>query len=76
MGSWNELLYALLLTSSEHNRTLPLAMRYFMQQFTFDFSAMFAMFAALVIYVVPSIILYIVLQEQIMSGIAAGAINE
>ena len=25
---------------------------------------------------VPSIILYIVLQEQIMSGIAAGAINE
>ena len=73
LGSWNELLYALLLTSSEHNRTLPLAMRYFMQQFTFDFSAMFA---ALVIYVVPSIILYIVLQEQIMSGIAAGAINE
>ena len=73
LGSWNELLYALLLTSSEHNRTLPLAMRYFMQQFTFDFSAMFA---ALVIYVVPSIILYIVLQEQIMFGIAAGAINE
>ena len=34
------------------------------------------MFAALVIYVVPSIILYIVLQEQIMSGLAAGAINE
>ena len=30
------------------------------------------MFAALVIYVVPSIILYVVLQEQIMSGIAAG----
>ena len=73
LGSWNELLYALLLTSSEHNRTLPLAMRYFMQQFTFDFSAMFA---ALVIYVVPSIILYVVLQEQIMSGIATGAINE
>ena len=44
-----------------------------MQQFTFDFSAMFA---ALVIYVVPSIILYVVLQEQIMSGIATGAINE
>ncbi len=73
LGSWNELLYALLLTSSEHNRTLPLAMRYFMQQFTFDFSAMFA---ALVIYVVPSIILYILLQEKIMSGIAAGAIKE
>ena len=67
------MLYALLLTSSEHNRTLPLAMRYFMQQFTFDFSAMFA---ALVIYVVPSIILYVVLQEQIMSGIATDAINE
>jgi ABC-type glycerol-3-phosphate transport system permease component len=36
----------------------------------------YGVFAALVIYVVPSIILYIVLQEQIMSGLAAGAINE
>lgn len=70
---WNELLYALMLTSSERNRTLPLAIRYFIQQFTFDFSAMFA---ALVIYVVPVIVIYIILQERIMAGLIAGAIKE
>lgn len=73
LGAWNELLYALLLTSSERNRTLPLAMRYFVQQFTFDYSAMFA---ALVMYIIPSIIIYVILQEQIMEGMVAGSIKE
>ncbi len=73
LGAWNELLYALLLTSSERNRTLPLAIRYFVQQFTFDYSAMFA---ALVLYIVPSIVIYIILQEQIMEGLIAGSIKE
>ncbi|HET6487326.1 MAG TPA: carbohydrate ABC transporter permease [Spirochaetia bacterium] len=73
LGTWNELLYALLLTSSERNRVLPLAIRYFTQQFTFDYSAMFA---ALVLYIVPSLIIYIILQNQIMEGLVAGAVKE
>ncbi len=73
LGTWNELLYALLLTSSERNRVLPLAIRYFTQQFTFDYSAMFA---ALVLYIVPSLIIYVILQNQIMEGLVAGAIKE
>ncbi len=73
LGTWNELLYALLLTSSERNRVLPLAIKYFTQQFTFDYSAMFA---ALVLYIVPSLIVYVVLQNQIMEGLVAGAVKE
>jgi raffinose/stachyose/melibiose transport system permease protein len=73
LGTWNELLYAILLTSSERNRTLPLAIRYFVQQFTFDYSAMFA---ALVLYIVPSLLIYVILQNQIMEGLVAGAVKE
>jgi raffinose/stachyose/melibiose transport system permease protein len=73
LATWNELLYAILLTSSERNRTLPLAIRYFVQQFTFDYSAMFA---ALVIYIVPSLVIYVILQNQIMEGLVAGAVKE
>jgi len=73
LATWNELLYAILLTSSERNRTLPLAIRYFVQQFTFDYSAMFA---ALVLYIVPSLVIYVILQNQIMEGLVAGAVKE
>lgn len=72
LASWHELLYALVLTSSERNRTLPLAMRYFVQSFTFDYSAMFA---ALVLYIVPSITIYLILQDSITQGMVAGAIK-
>ena len=72
LASWHELLYALVLTSSEENRTLSLAMRYFVQSFTFDYSAMFA---ALVLYIVPSIIIYVILQDSITEGMVAGALK-
>lgn len=72
LGSWTELLYALLLTSSARNRTLPLAMQYFVQQFTFNYTAMFA---ALVMYIVPSLVIYIILQDRIMEGVVAGSIK-
>ena len=50
-----------------------MAMKYFVQQFTFDYSAMFA---ALVLYMVPAIIIYIFLQEQIVSGLVGSALKE
>lgn len=72
IGAWNELLYALLLTSSEANRTLPLTMKYFTSMFSFNYTAMFA---ALVMCIVPTIIVYVILQEQIMESMIAGAVK-
>ncbi|MGI6172485.1 MAG: carbohydrate ABC transporter permease [Christensenellales bacterium] len=72
IGSWNELLYALLLTSSEKNRTLPLMLKYFTSSFSFNYPAMFA---ALIMYITPSIIIYILLQEQINTSMVAGAVK-
>lgn len=70
--SWNELLYALLLTSSEKNRTLPVTIKYFTSMFTFNYPPMFA---ALTMYLLPTIILYILLQKQIMKSLVSGAVK-
>ena len=72
IASWNELLYALMLTSSERNRTLPLTLKYFTQMFTFNYPPMFA---ALVISILPSITIYVIMQEQIMESVVAGSIK-
>lgn len=72
IGNWNELLYALLLTSSEKNRTLPLMLKYFTSSFSFNYPAMFA---AMVMYIGPSILIYVLLQEQIMNSMVAGAVK-
>lgn len=72
IGAWNELLYALLLTSRETNRTLPLTMKYFTSMFSFNYTPMFA---ALVMCITPTIIIYILLQEQIMESMVAGAVK-
>lgn len=72
IASWNELLYAMLLTAREVNRTLPLTMRYFTSMFAFNFTPMFA---ALVICIAPTILIYVVLQEQIMESMVAGSVK-
>lgn len=72
LGNWNELVFALLLTSSEKNRTLPLTMKFFTTTFGFDYSAMLA---ALVLCMLPTIIVYLFLQRQIMESMIAGAVK-
>ncbi len=72
IGAWNELLYALLLTSKEVNRTLPLTMKYFTSMFSFHYTPMFA---ALVMCIVPTILVYVLLQNQIMESMVAGAVK-
>ena len=70
--SWNEFLYAMLLTSSERNRTLPLTIKYFTSSFGFNYSSMFA---ALVLCIVPTVIVYVVMQEQIAESMVAGSVK-
>jgi len=70
--SWNELLFALLLTSSERNRTLPLMLKYFTSTFSFNYPPMFA---ALVMSIAPTIIIYVIMQNQIMDSVVAGTVK-
>jgi len=69
---WNEFQFALTLTTGNRNRTLPLALYYFKSQFASDYGAMFA---ATIIVIIPSIIVYVLLQEQVVKGLAAGAVK-
>ena len=70
--SWNEFMFALVLTKSEKVRTLPLALNYFTTQFSFNYTALFA---ALTMVILPSIIIYIILQEQVTQSMVTGAIK-
>ncbi|RKX89222.1 MAG: carbohydrate ABC transporter permease [Spirochaetes bacterium] len=70
--SWNEFIYAMLLTSRPAVRTLQLGIRFFTSQFFTDYTSMFA---AIVLTMLPTIIIYIVLHEQIIKGMTSGALK-
>lgn len=70
--SWNEFLYAVVLTNSQSNRTLPVALSYFTSQFSFNYTAMFA---AIVMVSVPSIVIFVILQEQVVKSLTAGSVK-
>lgn len=72
LTSWNEFMFGLVLTKSTEVRTLPLALNYFTSQFSFNYTAMFA---ALTMVILPSIVIYILLQEQVTTSMVAGSIK-
>lgn len=70
--AWNEFIMALLLTSSSSSRTLQLGIRFFTSQFVTDYTSMYA---AIIISIIPSIALYTMLHNRIISGLTAGAVK-
>lgn len=73
LNSWNEFTFALILTSGQSARTLPLSLSYFTAQFSFNYTAMFA---AVTIAVIPSIAVFAIFQEQVVSSLTAGSVKE
>ena len=73
LNTWNEFTFSLILTSSESARTLPLSLSYFTSQFSFNYTALFA---AVTIAVIPSIIVFAIFQEQVVSSLTAGSVKE
>ncbi len=69
---WNEFIYAMLLTSSQTNRTVQVGIRFFSNQFTTDYTSMFA---AITISIIPAIAGYVLFQRQIISGLTSGAVK-
>ncbi len=68
LGNWNEYFYAALMTSSERYRTLPIALQFFNQSLSYDYTKLFA---ALTVVIVPAIIFYAIFQEQVQESIAS-----
>lgn len=72
INTWNEFYFALMLTSGDTARTVPIALNYYMGTFANNYSALFA---AVVMTVLPTIVLFIVLQRQVMESLTAGAVK-
>jgi len=69
---WNEFIYAMLLTSSTEIRTIQFGISYFTNQF---FSDYVGMFAAVVVSILPSITVFILFQERVITGLTAGSVK-
>ncbi|MEK4994261.1 MULTISPECIES: carbohydrate ABC transporter permease [Paenibacillus] len=74
MGFWNEYPLALVLIQSDSKKTLPvgLANLFEVQRYATDWSALFA---ALILVLIPTILLYVIGQKQLLQGISAGGIK-
>ena len=72
LGNWNEYFYASILTSSDTTRTLPLALQFFTEAFSYNYPRLFA---ALTVVILPGIILYILAQEQVQASVASSGIK-
>lgn len=71
LASWNEFLFALLLTSVRA-QTTPIVIANFQTQFGLDWGAMTALAA---VYSIPVILLTLVLQRHIVAGLTLGAVK-
>lgn len=72
LNNWNEYFYAMLLTSSAVNRTLPLALAFFNETFSYNYTNLFA---AITMALLPGIILYAIAQEQVTNSIVASGVK-
>jgi N-acetylglucosamine transport system permease protein len=74
IGLWNEYGLALVLLSSPQNRTLPLGVANLTmtQQYQSDWGALFA---ALVIVMLPVLVVYWLFKERIQEAMLAGAVK-
>ena len=71
-GTWNELLVGLIFTNSKAIRTLPVGLTSFVGQYSTNYTPMFA---AIVIAILPTIIVYCCFSNKIVGGLTAGAVK-
>lgn len=71
-GAWNELLLALVLTTSESQRTMPLALNYLI---TSDVLPWGPLMAGATLASVPLMVLYFVAQRFMLQGMTAGSVK-
>lgn len=72
LTSWNEFIYALTLISSNENKTLPLGIREFYGTESVNIPGVLT---AILVGSLPIILLYLLAQEKVISGLSAGAVK-
>jgi raffinose/stachyose/melibiose transport system permease protein len=69
---WNEFVFALVLLSSRNNMTLPLGLMQFSGEYSINVPGIMS---AVTLASLPIILIYLVMQERVVSGMVAGAIK-
>ena len=72
VGNWNELLLAMVFISDDAKKTLPVSLSKFVGPYNTNYSQMFA---AIMIAVIPTIIVYCAFSNKIVDGLTAGAVK-
>ncbi len=72
VGNWNELLLAMVFISDPQKKTLPVTLTYFVGPYATNYVQMFA---AIIIAIAPTIIVYCMFSNQIVEGLTTGAVK-
>lgn len=72
IGTWNELMVAMVLIKDNAMKTLSLGLLNFTGAYSTDYGGLCA---AIIITVIPSIIMYIFMQESVEKGLSDGAVK-
>lgn len=72
VGNWNELLLAMVFISDDMKKTLPVSLSKFVGPYNTNYSQMFA---AIIIAIIPTIVVYCAFSNQIVDGLTAGAVK-
>ena len=72
VANWNEVLLAMVLISDDTKKTLPVSLSKFVGPYNTNYSQMFA---AIIIAIIPTIIVYCIFSNQIVDGLTAGAVK-
>ncbi len=72
VGSWNNFLLPLLVLNDESKWTLPLAVTQFQQQYSTDWASVLAF---VTLAMIPAVLIYLLAERQIVSGLTAGAVK-
>lgn len=72
VNNWNELLLAMVFISDDTKKTLPVSLSKFVGPYNTNYSQMFA---AIIIAIIPTIVVYCAFSNQIVEGLTAGAVK-
>ena len=72
VANWNELLLAMVFISDDSKKTLPVSLSKFVGPYNTNYVQMFA---AIMIAILPTIIVYCCFSNQIVDGLTAGAVK-
>lgn len=72
INNWNELLLAMVFVSDPAKKTLPVTLTYFVGPYATNYVQMFA---AIIIAIAPTIVVYCMFSNQIVEGLTTGAVK-